>query len=54
MHINIEKLKTDDNIGFNKNMKEIEGLFDKNHQITSEIAENSIILLKNESNIYIK
>lgn len=32
-------------------MRNIKGFLDEHHQITREFAENSIILLKNDSNI---
>lgn len=47
----IEKSKKDETIGFNKKMREVKGFLDEHHQMTREIAENSIVLLKNDSTI---
>lgn len=50
-HVIIEKSKKDETIGFNKKMRKVKGFLDEHHQITREIAENSIVLLKNDSSI---
>ena len=47
----IELSKTDPSIQFGHLMKNVPGLFDEHHKVAVEIAENSIVLLKNENSI---
>lgn len=47
----IDKSQTDKNIMFGQGMENVPGLLDNHHQIAQEIAENSIVLLKNEDSI---
>lgn len=47
----IEKSKIDKSIQFGVGMENVKGLYSKQHKIAREIAENSIVLLKNEDSI---
>ena len=46
-----DKSENDPSIQFGKKMINIEGYLEKQHQVATEIAENSIVLLKNEDSI---
>ncbi|KAK8866208.1 hypothetical protein M9Y10_009167 [Tritrichomonas musculus] len=47
----IEKSELDQSIQFGKGMENIEGFLDIQHEIAREVAENSIVLLKNDDSI---
>lgn len=46
-----EKGKTDMSLNYGKGVSNVENLFEKHHEIAREIAENSIVLLKNDDSI---